>query len=260
MTDSDSRALSQQRFSQYAERYVQSSVHASGEDLQRLVDVAQPKPDDRVMDIATGGGHTARVFAPHVREVVATDLSGSMLAAARSHHQTEGLNNISYVQTDADHLAFAPNSFDIVTCRLAAHHFPDVYRFALDCYRVLKPGGRLVIEDHVMPENERAARYLDAFERLRDPSHHRMYSENEWRGTYLDVGLTVDHSEFTYKPSKLVSWAAVQDCSPYVVERLQILLAQAPDAVRDWLQPQCAGTPDASFQHALIIIVGTKPI
>jgi ubiquinone/menaquinone biosynthesis C-methylase UbiE len=254
----DSRRLSQQRFSQYAERYVHHSLHASGEDLERLLALAQPQSDDLVLDIATGGGHTARTFAPYVRQVIAADLSWSMLRGAREKHQAEHLDTITYGQTDAEALAFAANTFDLVTCRIAAHHFPDVYRFVLECQRVLKPGGRLVLQDQIVPEMEQAARYLDSFERLRDPSHHRMYSALEWRGTYLDAGLTVDHSELFYKPARLMSWAAMQDCTPYEVERLQILLVQAPTAVREWLQPTCAGTIDAGFRQTFVLLVGRK--
>lgn len=255
---SDSRRLSQQRFSQYAERYVHQSLHASGSDLERLLELAQPQPDDLVLDIATGGGHTARTFAPYVRQVIAADLSYEMLRGAREKHRAEHLDTIEYSQTDAEALAFAANTFDLVTCRIAAHHFPDVYRFVLECQRVLKPGGRLVIQDQIVPDVEQAARYLDSFERLRDPSHHRMYSALEWRGTYLDASLTVEHSEIIHKPASLVAWAAMQDCTPYELERLQILLVQAPSAVREWLQPTCAGTPDASFQQTFVLIVGRK--
>jgi ubiquinone/menaquinone biosynthesis C-methylase UbiE len=255
---SDAKSLSQQRFSRYAERYVQSAGHAQGSDLTRLLELGQPQSHELVMDIATGGGHTALTFAPHVRHVVAADLSQSMLEAARNHHLAQNALNLTYINTDAERLAFASNTFDLMTCRIAPHHFPDIFRFVLECARVLKPGGRLLIQDQTVPEHERAARYIDAFERLRDPSHHRIYSEVEWRGTYLDAGLTVDHTELVWKQAQLVPWAEVQDCSPDMIDRLQILLAQAPDAVRDWLKPTCVGTPDAEFLHGYVLILGRK--
>jgi ubiquinone/menaquinone biosynthesis C-methylase UbiE len=256
MTDSKSR--SQERFSQFAQRYVQSDTHAQGDDLERLLELGLPKPDDLMMDIATGGGHTALKFAPYVRHVVAADISHSMLDAGRKNHLAKDALNVTYVNTDAEKLAFASNTFDLITCRIAPHHFPDIFRFVLECARVLKPGGRLLIQDQTVPEDERAARYIDSFERLRDPSHHRIYSVSEWRGTYLDAGLTVEMNELAWKRAKLVQWAEVQDCSPYVIERLQILVAQAPNVVREWLSPSCIGTPDATFVHTYVIIMGLK--
>ncbi len=254
MTDSKSR--SQQRFSAYAERYVTSPNHATGAELPRLVELAQPAPQHRVLDIATGGGHTARTFAPHVRLMVAGDLSESMLRAASG---SISRHNTVYVTTDAENLAFAPDTFDLVTCRIAPHHFPDCFRFVMECARVLKPGGKLLVQDQTLPEDEDAARFIEAFETLRDPSHHRAYSPLEWRGMYLDASLEVDHIEEARNRSNLVDWAKRQDCPDDLITRLQIMLAQAPDAVKAQLRPGAVGTPAAEFDHVYVIIVGHKP-
>ena len=115
------------------------------------------------------------------------------------------------------------------------------------------------MEDQLVPEDDRAARYLDAFERLRDPSHQRIYADYEWRGMFLDAGLTVASSEAFIKPDrKLIDWAEMQGSTPAVIDRLQVMLAQAPSVVAEWMQPKCVGTPDAMFTHHYIIIVGRK--
>lgn len=255
----DAKSLSQARFGQHAQGYVASTVHATGADLDRLLALAAPQPEWVALDIATGGGHTALAFAPHVRQIVAGDLTPAMLRAARRFLDERGAANIVCAATDAENMAFARDTFDLVTCRIAPHHFPDCFRFVCECARVLKPGGLLLIEDHVMPEDDRAARYIDSFERLRDPSHYRAYAEYEWRGMFLDAGLTVEHTEtLTRGAGGLVVWAQRQSCTPEVIERLQVLLVQAPNAVKAWLKPRCAGGPDADFDHAYIIIAGRK--
>jgi ubiquinone/menaquinone biosynthesis C-methylase UbiE len=213
------KAQTQARFGQYAQAYVESQSHAQGTDLERFLELARPRPDWIVLDVATGGGHTALRFAPHVARVVACDLTPAMLQAARTFIGSQGSSNVDFLTSDAENLPFAANMFDLVTCRIAPHHFPDCFRFVQECARVLKSGGRLLVEDHLVPEDDRAARYIDAFERLRDPSHHRIYADYEWRGMFLDAGLTVESSEMLVKSGeKLVPWARRQGCSPEIIQ------------------------------------------
>jgi ubiquinone/menaquinone biosynthesis C-methylase UbiE len=251
------KAAAQARFSRFAQAYIYSERHASGPELARLVALAEPQPDWRVLDVATGGGHTARTFAPSVRQVIAADIAPVMLAAARATAPAD--LRILYTATDAERLAFASAIFDLVTCRIAPHHFPDVYAFVSECARVLKPGGRLLVQDLTVPEDDRAARYIDSFYRLRDPSHHRCYAEYEWRGLLLDAGLQVAHTETVTHLINLNDWAAQQACTPYVVERLHLLLYQAPAAVAQFLQPFAITTPDALYTQPHLIILGHKP-
>ncbi|MBZ0293132.1 MAG: class I SAM-dependent methyltransferase [Anaerolineae bacterium] len=249
----------QSRFSRFAQRYVTSPTHAGGPDLERLLKLAQPQPEWWILDVATGGGHTALAFAPQVARVVASDFAQAMLLAARDFIDGLETSNLDYVNNDAERLAFTSGTFDLVTCRIAPHHFLDCFRFVQECTRVLKPGGLLLIEDHVMPDGEQAAHYLNTFQRLRDPSHVRAYANYEWEGMFLDAGLTVAHTEHFARSTRLLPWATRQSCTPYTIERLQLMLIQAPAAARDWLQPQCAGTDDAAFDQHYILIMGRKP-
>ncbi len=260
MSNAEIKAHARQRFGQFAQGYVASQGHASGDDLARLLELAQPQSDWLMLDIATGGGHTALKFAPLVQHVIALDLTPKMLAAARNFINAKGMTNVEYALGDAEQIPIASGTFDLVTCRIAPHHFPDCWRFVQEAARVLKSGGKLIVEDNSVPDDERAARYVDAFERLRDPSHHRMYAGYEWQGMFLDAGLIIEHSEYLEKPySSLIEWANVQGQSAAVIERLQIMLVQAPEAARAWLNPHAAGTADATFDHHYAVTVGHKP-
>jgi ubiquinone/menaquinone biosynthesis C-methylase UbiE len=247
---------------------VTSQTHAQGEDLERLVEVARPERHWLALDIATGGGHTALRFAPYVRRMVATDLTARMLVAARSHvcaqaamlrAATSGVvHNVAFGVADAEELPFPARTFDLVTCRIAPHHFADCARFVREGARVLAPEGLLLVQDQLLPEDERAARYVDAFERLRDPSHQRAYARSEWVGLFEGAGLVVEHAEELAKTHEFLPWAQRQDCSPETIERLVAMVERAPGAVIEWMAPRAFGTREATFVGRHILLAGRK--
>jgi len=259
-SDQESKSLSQKRFSKFAEGYVASQSHARGTDLDRLVEIANPQADWLVLDIATGGGHTALKFAPHVRQVIATDLTPKMLYAAEKFVQDQEVTNITFKPADAEDLPFEDRSFDLVTCRIAPHHFPDCARFVQEGSRVLNPGGVLLVQDHVLPEDEAAARLIDKFERLRDPSHNHAFSHVEWKSMFEQAGLEVTNTQEITKRHQLLPWAERQGCTPEVVEQLTQILAEAPPKMVAWLQIQDDGIHIASFVNHHILIAGKTPI
>jgi SAM-dependent methyltransferase len=157
---------------------------------------------------------------------------------------------------EVERLPFDDNMFDLVTCRAAAHHLPDIYRFAVEARRVLKSNGIFAVYATLLPEQKRAAEYLNAFERLCTPSYIRAYSEADWRSTFLDADFTIERVDTGRRDVKLLDWA--QGSSDYVLERLNILLAQAPHSVAEWLQPTCVGTSDTTFRQHYLIIIGKK--
>ena len=146
------KSLAQQRFGAAAADYATSAVHAKGASLVRLVELTEPESHWRVLDVATGAGHTALAFAPHVAKVTATDITDEMLAEARKLAADRGLANVRTLSAKAEDLPFPDTSFDLVVCRLAAHHFDDVTAFAGGAFRVLMPGGMIGIVDTIGPD------------------------------------------------------------------------------------------------------------
>ncbi len=178
------KGLVQRQFGANAAAYATSSVHAKGQSLDRLVELVHPQPAWRVLDIATGAGHTALAMSRHVAHVVASDMIAEMLAETAKLATSRGLANVETAEADAERLPFADHSFDAVTCRLAAHHFPEPARFVAEAWRVLKPSGMLGLVDNTAPDSEtmpglgpmeiaEAAAAYNRFEALRDPSHAR---------------------------------------------------------------------------------------
>src|SRR5215472_17171785 len=122
----EKKAQVQDYFARTAESYVASFSHRSGDDLKRLIELGDWNSQQHALDIATGGGHTALAVAPHVSQVMVTDLTPRMLEKAREFLGDQGITNAEFQLADAEQLPFSDASFDRVTCRLAAHHFPNV--------------------------------------------------------------------------------------------------------------------------------------
>lgn len=205
-SDSDIKARVQAQFGASGDAYVVSPGHASGDDLARMIELSQAAPTDVGLDIATGGGHVARHLAPLCAAVVASDLTPAMLETAKRFVESEGLTNVTFAEADAEDLPFGDASFDIVTCRIAPHHFPNPDRFVSEVARVLKPGGRFVLIDTIVPTGDAGTRYND-FERVRDPSHVRSLPIDEWQALMEDSGLRVQATEVFRKRHVFRDWA-----------------------------------------------------
>jgi ubiquinone/menaquinone biosynthesis C-methylase UbiE len=243
----DAKKLTQQRFGAYAQGYVKSPSHAGGPDLERLVELVGEKPTWEALDIATGAGHTALAVAPHVARVVATDLTPAMLDTARHFLETRVVSNVEFARADAEELPFPAASFDLVTCRIAAHHFPHPERFLRETHRVLRTGGLLLLQDQVAPAEEATAVFVNNFERRRDPSHVRTLSEAEWENALRTTGLALETVDRFEKRAILEQWAGRQGSTLQDLAELRTLLAQAPPPAREWMNPRELQSPRATF-------------
>ncbi len=139
--------MSKDVWDERAERYRTSAVHAGGPDLDLVVELCDPKPGVKVLDVATGGGHVARRLREAGAEVVTVDPSPGMRAD---------------VMAPAEDLPFADGSFDVVVNRLAAHHFHSIGAAIGEFARITN--SLVVIEDHHYTDEE-----TEAAEKLRDP-------------------------------------------------------------------------------------------
>jgi ubiquinone/menaquinone biosynthesis C-methylase UbiE len=248
-----SKKLVQAQFGANAEKYVTSTVHAKGASLARLLQLAAPQPTWQMLDVATGAGHTAITFAPFVAAVLASDITPEMLQQTAKLASERQISNLKTQYADAEALPFAAGSFDLVTCRIAPHHFPDIARFVQEAARVLKADGTLAVVDNVVPQGE-AGNYINAFEKLRDPSHGRCLSLPEWRTNYEAAQLQVTHVETLDKTMDFEWWARRLTNDEATIEQLRQLLQTATGAAQHYLQPtQTADKEIFHLQEGLII-------
>ena len=161
--------------------YSTSPTHTDPRVLQRVVSLAKPQPHWNALDIATGSGHTAFALSPHVNSVIGIDITGPMLAEAERLRREKTLDNVTFQIGDVHHLAFENESFDLVTCRRAAHHFSDIKLALAEMQRVLRRGGRLIVDDRSVPEDDFLDPCMNLLDTYHDESHIREYRPEEWR-------------------------------------------------------------------------------
>lgn len=236
----------QQQFGATAAAYSTSAGHGDRGVLADLVARVGPQPTDTVLDIATGAGHTALAFAPHVQKVVAYDLTDAMLAETAKNAAERGLSNVATQRGPAEKLPFADGAFDIVTVRLASHHFADNAAAVGEMARVTRRGGQVVVVDNYGPEDEALDARYQHIEKTRDASHVCAYRLSQWRKSLQDAGLRIeqevaDHYSEGRRGMDFDDWVRrAKTPQDRVAELRRIFTTAAPD-LRDLLQIQIDG-------------------
>lgn len=258
MTSNKHDSLVRHQFGRSAESYRKSASHARGASLSRLLELTRPGPDWTALDAATGAGHTAATIAPYIRTVVASDLTAEMLQQAGIVAGEKNLSNVLFVRESALALSYRSAAFDLITCRVAAHHFPDPGLFVSECARVLKPGGILALIDNIVPDDDAGADWINEFERQRDPSHARCLSLAEWRALFGRAGLAVEHAEVNSKWFEFHDWMRRMKVEQPRIEQLAEDLIGAPDNVRRFWRTE-PGNGDMKLALQEAILLGRAP-
>ena len=224
-----------EQFSQHAEYYAQSSAHAQGDTLEVILEFADAKGTEKTLDIATGTGFTAFALAPKVSGVVATDLTPEMVAKAAELAQEQDIINVMFSVAAAESLPFATASFDLVTCRLAPHHFQDVPKFLSEVHRVLRKEGLFCLVDSVSPESQALIAWQNRVEKLRDDSHVFGYPPSQWDKMIEDAGFEIEKTAHTRNAQmSFLWWVRPQKNPPEIVQEIRDAFAMlSPDDARE---------------------------
>jgi SAM-dependent methyltransferase len=194
---------------------------------------ARLTPGDRVLDVGSGAGHSTLAFARTGVQTTGVDLTPRMVQTGRDLAEREGVHNVRFEQGDAERLRFERDAFDVVTCRLCAHHFADVPAALAEMRRVLRPGGRLLLVDSMAPENDAEDRFFQTFETLRDPSHVRNYRRSEWQAMLEGAGFACTWLDAWDLRIDFDDWIHRMHTPPAAVCELADLAARTPAPVRE---------------------------
>lgn len=209
-------------FGERAAHYTTSVQHTDQQILARVITLSAPEPQWAALDIATGTGHTALALASHVASVIGVDLTPEMLAEAEQLRSARAITNVSFRIADAHALPFADSTFDLVTCRLAAHHFSNITQALGEMKRVLRAGGRLVINDRSVPEDDFVDACMNELDWYHDESHIRQYRPSEWQQMLKEAGFEVETVEAYTKHRPLTS--LTKDVNEENVRKIYALL------------------------------------
>ena len=193
-------------------------------------------PDMIVLDVACGAAHAAEQAAPHVRQVVGIDLTPSLLELGADRLHEAGINNVLLQLGNAAELPFVDDSFDLVVCRGALHHFLDPGGAVVEMARVCRPGGRVVVADMVAPNAEVRGAF-DDLHRCLDPSH---------------AGVLLEPELAELLRAKVGPLAYGETSEPFLIPIDAILTDAADrDAVAQALEAELAGGAATGFEPVL---------
>ena len=224
----------QEQFARQSHRYGQGHILEDVEDVRVAIEPLHLPPGSRALDVATGAGHTGLFLASLGHNVTLADIAAPMLERAEEAAARRGLK-VETRQHPAEQFPYDNDCFDLVTSRVAPHHFSSPERFIRESARVLKHGGHFVLIDGSVEDGQiEAEEWLHHVEKLRDPSHHRFLTPGGWSRLCEEAGLAVLSATLTPFKQPDLNWyfetaATSQENRKSVLK----LIADAPRSARE---------------------------
>lgn len=189
MTAANHQDLILDQFTRQATPFNLAQTIASEDALRLLVDFSGAGPDDKVLDVACGGGLVVCAFASVVRHATGIDVTPAMLERCRALARQKNLSNVSWDQGDVQSLPYPDGAFTVVVSRFTFHHFLDPLAVLKEMVRVCAPGGTIVVADVEANADSAKAAEFNRMEILRDPSHVRAMPGAELKQLFRAAGL-----------------------------------------------------------------------
>jgi len=189
VTTDSHRTLILDQFTRQATPFSTAKTIADEAALRLLLDFSGAGKQDKVLDVACGGGLVVCAFAPVVAHATGIDVTPAMLARARALAQERNLRNVGFDEGDVTRLPYADAEFSIVLSRFTFHHFLDPLTVLKEMVRVCAPGGTVMVIDTQASVTPAQADAFNEMEKLRDPSHVRAMPLAELQQLFADAQL-----------------------------------------------------------------------
>ena len=178
--------LIKEQFNRQAENFANWSISKNVDYLNAYFDFCKIQPSDRLLDVACGPGEFTIFIAKRIKEARGVDISDREIEIAKALINEFGLKNVAFDCSDVEHLPIEDNSYSIVVCKSAFHHFINPYRVFNEMIRCCESGGKISIQDIVAYEDKYINDFFETFDKLVDISHNRVLSQNEFNKLYKD--------------------------------------------------------------------------
>jgi SAM-dependent methyltransferase len=228
MEQSGHRRQTEKAFTEQASSFSTSAVANADSILDLIVEQAEPRPSERWLEAACGPGVVSRRLAPLVRAVHGIDLTPAMIEIARREACAADLGNVTFEIGDATETGFEAASFDGAVTRFSIHHLPVPSRLFNELARLVRPGGKIVIVDHVADDDAEARAWSQEVERLRDPSHWACLSETGLRALGEEAGFEPTDERRVAFELDFDDWLSRGTSDPAARELVELSVATRP--------------------------------
>lgn len=212
---------------------------------------------ENVLEVAAGTCAFGRIIAPHVAHISELDTTKAMLSIGKKENEKVGIVNADYMIATAEKLPFLDCVFDTVVSRLAFHHFVEPEIVFAEMCRVLKTNGQLVISDMLAREDP-YRELADQYEILRDPSHSRCLTIEDFYALAQKYNMEVEHCSITTIPMNLKSWMDLTDVEPERKEQIKkVMQLDINGGQKTGFQPYMKDD-EIMFDHQWVLLICKK--
>jgi len=230
-------------------RYIDESERSA------ILELLKPYKGEMILDVGTGTGIYLLEAVRFGAHVIGIDISVNMLNVLGKKIKNKKIYpQVDLLVADAENLPFDDATFDLVTCRLALHHFPQPNRALQEFARVLKTPGGLGFTDNVTVDDWDAAKYYNDFEKLRDPSHQNVVSMPRLCQMIEASGFQIRYTKVFAKEFEFHDWTNRQHVQPQIKTCLLQMMREIPEVLQPLFKPRWTdSTLFFSLREAVIV-------
>ena len=247
----------QKQFTRQAKAYADTAQARDIKSMNRVVELTKIDHSSTTLDVACGPGRLTMALAQCAADATGIDATAALLNIARSEANILGLENIEFIEGTALSLPFDSQSFDLVSCRAAFHHFEEPEKVLTEMARVTRVGGELLIADILGNSDMNKARHHDALETLCDPTHVRCLSAEIFRSIFAREGLEISREikgETTYD---VAGWIEHGGPNPETAAEIERIFEENTTEDRIGLEPRLENGV-MMFTHQTVVYVLEK--